>query len=208
MRERPDPLVPILGSAVALVVAAAITLHFYPRISRWIEVRSRESVDPPPPPDDRVPVWVCRPEEGVALLLETGPEVAAASALDQALRAGPRHLLRLTVYNFAREEPYALALPPEGYDSPEGGPPALPAVALAAADPPPRLRVALEGLGFVDRVEVPKGRTGKLLLVVAEDPSLRTAFVSGALRFERRQLERRLLAAWQAKPDWKGFQDF
>ena len=34
MRERSDPLVPILGSAVFVVVILAIGL-FYPRVAKW-----------------------------------------------------------------------------------------------------------------------------------------------------------------------------
>lgn len=199
---------PLLGSAVTLLVIGAILFVFYPAFEQW---RARDSiavVGHPPAPGETVPVWVCREVEGVALILEAGPEPSTMEALAGALEGGPYQFLRLSVLNFAQEAPYTLALPDAGLASPEGGPTALPAHALVKEAASPRQRLILRGLGALERIEVAKGKSGHLLLVVGGELSGRTAFVSGNLSFTRRVIERGTLAAWRASPDLRQFKDF
>jgi hypothetical protein len=198
MRERSDPLVPLLGLAVALVVVGAFGAVFYPRLVRWLGPHRASVVGQPPSPTATVPVWISRTEDGVALVIEADWDPGTAPALDRALEGGPHRYLRLSVYNFAHE----------GFASPEGGDPARPAAFLLRPDAAEHLRAVLRGLGAVRHLEVAKGCSGHALLVTAADPRRRTAFVSGKLRFERRELQRRVLAAWQNKPDWEEFNDF
>ena len=101
MRERPDPLVPVLGSAVAVVVIGVVGLVFVPRISRWFGPGQDSVVARPPSPAAVVPVWVCRSHEGVALLLEEVFSEATSEVLDRAFSGGRHHYLRLSVCNFA-----------------------------------------------------------------------------------------------------------
>jgi len=204
MSERKDPLLPLLATAVSLVLAASI-FHFYPRVSRWIGSDVPAVVGEREAPDGAVPVWVCRSVEGVALLLSGNGE---EEGLAEAFEDGPYRLLTLHVYNFAREEPFELDLPAAGLVSPEGGEPALPAAQLLRADLPARLRPIVLALGAVPSLRVPKGHAGKALLALRGDPSKRTAFVSGPLTFERRELERTTLARFEQRPDPKQFEDF
>ncbi len=204
MRERKDPLLPLLAMAVSLVLAAAV-FHFYPRFSRWLGSDAPAVVGQVQSPDDAVPVWVCRGVEGVGLLLRGSKD---DEGLGDAFEGGPYRFLTLHVYNFARDEPFDLKLPEGGFVSPEGGDPALPAALLVKQDAPLRLRPVLLGLGAVRSLRVPKGHSGKALLAVRGDPGARTAFVSGALTFERRELERRALAQFEQRPDRKQFEDF
>ena len=208
MRERSDPLVPLLALAVALVVVGAFGVVFYPRIVRWLGPHEASVVGQPPSPTATVPVWISRTEDGVALVLEADSDVGTARTLDRALEGGPYRYLRLSVYNFAREGVFSMELPREGFASPEGGEPARPAVLALRPDAADHLQAVLRGLGAVARLEVAKGCSGHALLVIAADPRRRTAFVSGELRFERRELQRQVLASWQRKPDWEEFNDF
>ena len=48
---------------------------------------------------------------------------------------------------------------------------------MLRADAPAPLRAVLHGLGAATRLDVAKGHSGTLLLVVGEDPSRRTAFL-------------------------------
>jgi len=205
MRERTDPLVPLLGVAVFAVVLGAIGLVFYPRIAEWVD--RDERVDAVlVSPDARVPVWVCRGVEGVALLMEPLTERELGEGLADALvPGGPRAFLRLAVYNFAAKEPYVLELPAAGFASPEGGAPAVPVAGLVRPDVEPRLRPILSGLGAVTRLAVAEGRRGQALLAVPDDPQRRTAFVSGELRFERKEVTRWNLARWQRQPSLSEF---
>ena len=205
MRQRFDPLVPILGSAVALVVIGAAAFIFYPALSRFFGPGQPAVAREQASPSAIVPVWVCRAESGVALMLESGCDQGSARALDRGLVGGPHRYLRLSVYNFARKEPFLLELPREGFDTPEGGPRARPAAHLLRPDAPAHLLAVLRGLGAVTDLRVGLGRNGHALLVVSGDPSSRTAFVSGRLRFERRELERLALASWRAQPALETF---
>jgi len=202
--ERRDPLLPLLAVAVSFVLAAAV-FHFYPRVSRWLGSDVPAVVGEFQPPDEAVPVWVCRSVEGVGLLLRG---IRDEEGLGEAFEGGPYRLLTLHVWNFAREEAFALTLPEGGFVSPEGGDPAFPAARFLKADAPPRLRPLLLGLGAVGSLTVPKGHAGKALLAVRGDPGKRTAFVSGGLTFERKELERRTLARFEQRPDPKQFEDF
>jgi hypothetical protein len=208
MRERSDPLVPLLGLAVALIVVGAFGVVFYPRVVRWLGPRQESVVGEPPSPTATVPVWISRTEDGVALVIEADWDPGTAPALDRALKGGPYRYLRLSVYNFAHEGPFRLELPPQGFASPEGGEPARPAASVLRADAAEHLRAVLRGLGAVAQLEVAQGCSGHALLVTGADPRRRTAFVSGELRFERRELPRRVLASWQNRPDWEEFNDF
>lgn len=206
MRERLSPLIPVLGSAVALVVIGAIALVFYPRVSRWFGPEKASVAARTASPIARVTVWVCRSIQGVALLVEDGYEKAAGEVLDGALEGGPYHYLRVFVYNFDREEPFVFEL--EDFVSPTGGDPATPAANRLRADLPEHKRTVLNGLGAVRRLEVAKGRRGQALLVLSADPASRPSFVSGNLIFERREVERLRLAEWRALPNLKQFMDF
>lgn len=208
MSERADPLVPLLGLAVAFVVLGAFGVVFYPRIARWLGPHEASVVGEPPSPTATVPVWISRTADGVALVIEADWDPGTAPDLDRGLEGGPYRYLRLSVYNFAHEGPFALNLPPQGFASPEGGEPARPAAAVLRVDAPAHLRAVLRALGAVERLEVAKGRSGHALLVTVADPQRRTAFVSGELRFERRELQRQVLASWQRRPDWEEFNDF
>jgi hypothetical protein len=208
MRERTDPLVPLLALAVVLVVVGAFGVVFYPRVVRWLGPHEESVVGEPPSPTATVPVWIGRTGDGVALVIEADWDPGTARALDRALSGGPYRYLRLSVYNFAREAPFVLDLPEKGFASPEGGEPARPAAFLLRPDAAEHLQAVLRGLGAVPRLEVAMGCAGHALLVTAADPRRRTAFVSGELRFERRELPRRVLASWQREPDWEEFNDF
>jgi hypothetical protein len=204
MPERKDPMLPLLATAVSLVLVASV-FHFYPRISQWLgpsvdAVSSEQEAG-----DVAVPVWVCRGVEGVGLLLSGDGH---HEGLGDAFPGGPYSLLTLHVYNFARDEPFDLTLPEKGFLSPEGGEPALPAISLVSADAPAALRPVLLALGAVPSLRVPKGHAGKALLAVRGDPLRRTAFVSGPLTFERRELERKTLARFEQRPDRKQFEEF
>lgn len=207
MRQRSDPLTPILGSAVALVVVGAIGLFFYPRISRWFGPARPSVASVSSSPATKVPVWICRSVEGVALLLETQLDEASARVIDRALTGGRYHYLRLSVYNFGRDGSYALALD-EGLASPEGGPRARTVASLLRKDLPAHERPVLLGLGAVASIEVAKGHHGQILLALAADPATRGSFAGADLMFERRVLERQTLAQWQDNPDLKQFLDF
>ncbi|MGH7163818.1 MAG: hypothetical protein ACREID_10075, partial [Planctomycetota bacterium] len=182
MSERRDPLVPLLASAVVAVVLGTVVFVFYPRVARWTSAGEEAVLGGHASPSTRVPVWVCRGVEGVALLLEPFPADAAEDALQEALRDAPHHFLTLGVYNFAGPEPFTFELPPSGLHSPEGGPPALPAASLARNGLPRSREAVLRGLGAVGAVTVAKGRAGQALLAVAADPARRSSFVAGELR--------------------------
>jgi hypothetical protein len=203
-RGRKDPMLPLLAAAVSIVLLGAI-FHFYPRFKRWLGSDVASVHGHVQAPDEEVPIWVCRGVDGVGLLLRaTRDDEGLADAFD----GGPYGFLTLHVWNFAREEPFEFALPAKGLLSPEGGEPALPAAALVRKDLPDRLRPVLLGVGAVESLRVPKGHSGKALLAVRGDPAARTAFVAGALSFERKKLERRALAKFEQRPDPKQFEDF
>ena len=204
MRERKDPLLPLLATAVSLVLVGAV-FHFYPRFARWLGSNEAAVAGQVQSPGDAVPVWVCRGVEGVGLILRGGRE---DDGLGAAFEGGPYRFLTLHVYNFARAEAFELNLPEGGFVSPEGGDPAFPAARFVKEDAPARLRPVLLGLGAVTSLRVPMGHSGKALLAIRGDPAPRTAFVSGALTFERRELERRALAQFEQRPDKKQFEDF
>jgi hypothetical protein len=208
MRERGDPLVPVLGAAVAAVVTGAVLFVFYPRVERAL--RGDGACVPllPQPRDARVPVWVCRSVEGVALLVEPFAAAGSESALDDSLRGGPHHLLRLFVCNFAGPEAFTLDLPPGGVHGHEGGTAATPVAALLREGLPPERAAVLRGLGAVMRLEVARGRQGQALLASYGDPRARPALVIGTLRFERREVALHALASWRNRPDWDRFRDF
>lgn len=206
MRERSDPLIPILGSAVALVVIGAIGLVFYPRISRWFGPERSSVTAHGESPNTRVPVWVCRSVEGVALIVQGGYNGEAAKVLNRALEGGPYHYVRLSVYNFGQDKPFTLEL--GEFVSPSGGAAAVPAIRYLRADLEEHRRTVLRGLGAVAKLEVAKGRRGQALLVITDDPGKRSSFVSGNLIFERREVERLRLATWRARPTLKQFMDF
>ena len=216
MQKRSDPLVPILGAAVSLVVMGAILLFFYPRISSWFDQDQAAVVQPLPAADEAIPLWVCSTEPGVALLIEPVDVVGEGDdpALDSMLDGGPYRYLRLSVYNFDRDEPFRLQLSGRGFDSPEGGVRLLPAAARVRRGLDAPARTVLAGLGGVATLEVPRGQRGQILLVAQvlegeqADPATRTAFVSGKLKFERREVARMTLAAWHQSPKLKTFQDF
>ena len=204
MSQRSDPLVPILGAAVALVVLGAVGLVFYPRISRWFGPEKTSVSGARPLPNGRVAVWVCRSVPGVALLLEAGQNGAG---LDQAVLGGPFSYLRLSVYNFGRTEPFLLDLSGK-FSAPDGG---LVPAALATRlrpDLPAEQLTILHGIGAVDRVRVPEGHLGIALLVIGGDPAEGRSFALDELMFERRELKRQALAEWRRHPDLKQFQDF
>jgi len=209
MSNRSDPMVPILGSAVTLLVLGASLFVFYPAYRQWRAGDSGAVVGHPPSPTESLPVWICRSEPGVALLIEGlagDPTKGAASRL-AALQGGPYHYLRLSVFNFDGRDPLAITLPEAGFGSPEGGPPALPALPLLRAETSAKDLAVLRGLGAVGSLEVPRGRRGQALLVMRADPSSRTAFVSGGLTFTRHTVTRQTLAAWHAEPGMKAFED-
>lgn len=204
MAERKDPILPLLATAVSLVLVASV-FHFYPRISQWLGPGVESVSGEHEAGDVAVPVWVCRGVDGVGLLLSSDGH---HEGIGDAFAGGPHRFLTLHVYNFAREEPFELTLPEKGFLSPEGGEPALPAAALVNADTPEALRPVLLALGAVPSLRVPKGHAGKALLAIRGDPARRTAFVSGALTFERKELRRRTLARFEQRPDRKQFEEF
>ena len=207
MRERSDPLVPILGSAVFVVVILAIGL-FYPRVAKWfgpdqpsVTVRGDE-------PEERVPVWICRSIDGVAILLEQRFDERESRALDRALIGGPHHYLRMTVMNFSRAEPFIVQIGSDGLVSPGGGLPLRSAHEFIRQDALQHLRLVVEGQGAVPRIEVAEGHQGQLLLVTPAAVAERGSFAYGKLLFERRELVRRTLASWQRRPTLKEFLEF
>ena len=205
MRKRSDPLVPILGSLVALVVIGAIGLIFYPRIKRWLGPEKASIGGSFLAPDAAVPVWVCRSVEGVALLLETH---APDEGLDDALSGGPYRYLRLSVYNFGRDE--TLGVPLGELRSPEKGPAAVPAADRLRNDLEKHQRTVLRGMGAVRSLSVRKGHRGQALFVLpdAGQDAPSGGFALGAWMFERKELERVTLAKWRARPTLKQFLDF
>jgi len=204
MRERKDPLLPLLAAAVSLVLVASI-FHFYPRVTRWLGSGVAAVAEEREAPEAAVPVWVCGAVKGVALLLNASPD---DERIADAFEGGPYRFLTLHVYNFASDEPFELKLPDAGLASPEGGEPALPAARFLKEEPPAPLRPVLLALGAVPSLRVPKGHEGKALFALRGDPAKRTAFVSGELTFERKVLERRVLAQFEQRPDAKQFEDF
>ena len=209
MRERSDPLVPVLGSAVAVVGLGAAAFIFYPKIARLLEYRRASVIGKPPSPTARIPVWVGHTPDGVALMLEVRRDEGRDRILDEALEGGPYRYLTLTVYNFGRDETFRLRLPGGGLGSAEGGPRARAAAFLLKENVPAHLKAVLRGYGSAEGLEVARGRQGKLLLVIEGDPARRTSFfVNEAIGLERKELERRVLASWQQKPDWEEFKNF
>jgi len=210
VQQRSDPLIPILGSAVTLVCLGAVLLVFYPRISMLMADRQGGVVHAVPPDDAVLPLWVCRTEDGVALLIEpvalTGE--TTDKGIDGLLGGGPYHYLKLSVYNFGRDEPIRIELPADGFDSPEGGPRLVPVGVLIPEALELASRRLLKGLGAVRFLEVPPHSSGQALLAVSQDVSARTEFVSGTLRFERREIARWALAQWHETPALKVFLKF
>lgn len=206
MRQRTDPLVPVLAAAVSALVVGSVALVFYPRLRDLIGPEAESVVGAVPDPEGPVPVWVCHAEPGVALMIEPVLDDPTAVELGRALRDGPWHFLRLTVHNFTGPATYSLNLPSAGYVSPEGGTPARPARALLRDDADPQAALVLRALGLAPSLRVEVGHQGQALLVIGDDPAGRTAFVSGTLRFERREVARRDLAAWLQKPDLASFE--
>jgi hypothetical protein len=207
MRQRSDPFLPLLGSAVSIVVIAAIAVVFYPAAKRWFGADDVAVIGHPLSPSARVPVWIARADDGVALVLEATRDPDANRLLAPAFRGGPYRLLTLTVYNFDRET-LVLDVPAEGLASPGGGPNALPAAAVVDPDAPKSLLAIVQGMGLATHLEIARGRRALVLLVLAADPSDRTAFVTGDWILERRELERQVLAMWRQRPDWKRLREF
>ncbi len=215
MQQRSDPLIPILGSAVSLVVIGAILLVFVPRVSDWFEERADTVVEPLPDAAQAIPLWTAVPQAGVAMLIEpltlTGD--ATDPALDLMLEGGPYRYYRLRVYNFEGKNSVRVDLggggtTTPGFDSPEGGARLLPAAAKILPTIDARSRTVLVGLGATATLEVPPGESGQLLLVATADVSARTAFTRGSLQFRRKEKARRDLASWHEHPTLKQFQDF
>lgn len=210
MQQRSDPLVPILGSAVALVVLGAVLVVFAPRVSEWLEERVDTVVSPLPDATQPIPLWTCDAEPGVAMLIEpltlTGD--GTDRELDKMLSGGPYRYYRLRVYNFEGKAAVQLDLESSGFDSPEGGARLLPASAKMLASVDARSRTILLGLGATTTLAIPPGESGQMLLVAAADVSARTSFTRGTLNFQRKEKARRDLAAWHAQPSLKQFGDF
>ena len=89
MAKRTDPLIPILASSVAFVVVGAIVLVFYPRVRDLIGPEQDSVVGTRASEQVGVPVWICRSEEGVALLIEPWLDAESSKVLGGALRGGP-----------------------------------------------------------------------------------------------------------------------
>lgn len=208
MRDRADPLFPILATAVSIVVLGSVVLVFYPKLSGVLGGRG-EALERPPAPTANVHVWACRSVTGAAILLKpyTLDNEGLEPALD--LEGVTLHYLLLSVFNFSGPDPVLVDLSGASLLSPEGGAPLLPVARFVRKDVPATLRPVLRALGALEqRIEVAPGRSGQLLLAVSADPSDRTAFVSGEYSFERVEISRQKLAAWLQRPDWKGFLDF
>jgi len=208
MRERSDPLVPILGSAVAAVVLGALLFVFYPRVSRWVSGDGPAVDAHPPSPDASVPVWVCRSVEGVALLIEPFSDPSSEATLNAVLRNAPHHLLRVTVCNFAGPDVFSLDLPSYAFRTPEGHPSATPVASLLREGIAPDLLAVVGGLGAVARLDVARGHQGQALLAALGNPAPRPVLVAGELRFERREVAAQKLASWRDHPDWERFREF
>lgn len=208
MTKRTDPLVPILASSVAFVVVGATVLVFYPRVRDLIGPEMDSVVGVRTSEQIGVPVWLCRSEDGVALLIEPCFDEEAAKVVGAALKGGPYHFLRLGIYNFGRESPYLFRIPEAGLSSPGGGKPACATAALLRPEAPAHLRTVLAGLGSVQSIEVGKGNSAQALLAVEDAPGNRTAFVSGGLRFERKVIQRIRLESWRIHPRYQEFKDF
>jgi len=218
-RHRSDPLIPILASAVTLVCLGAVLLVFHPRLRAILDEGRDGVVRSVAPSDGKVPLWICRSEDGVALLLEpidlsaamTDARSAGMSdrALDTMLASGEHQYLRLSVYNFGRDEDYTLALPTSGFDSPEGGARLVPCASLFPKSITPVSQKLMVGLGAVSSLTVPRGQHARALLAASgKNLSNRTAFQSGSLSFERREVARIVLAAWHQEPALRAFLDF
>jgi len=205
-KRRNDPLVPILGSLVSIAVVASLAF-LVPGVTRWFRSSAPAVEGKLLSPTKPVEVWLGRDDDGIALVLEPLADAAAARRLDRAMRDGPYHYLSLTVFNFTRDEPYELDLA-RGLASPDGGVRLFAAAGRRRENAPAHLNAVLDGLGGQDaRVVVRKGERGQVLLVMKEPPARRTAFVSGGLRLERREVARRTLAVWRRRPDWERFED-
>jgi len=209
--RRSDPLIPILGSAVTLVCLGAVLLVFYPRLRSILADDRGAVVRSVAPAEGKIPLWVCRTEEGVALLLEP-LELSGDTkdkALDSILAGGTHHYLRLRVYNFGRDEDYVLALPAQGFDSPEGGPRLVPCASMLPKDIASASLKLMRGLGAVATLTVAPGHHARALFATSgNDLSQRTAFLSGGLTFERREVARGTLAQWHQTPALRQFLDF
>jgi len=208
MRNRADPFFPILATAVSIVVLGSVVLVFYPKLSGVLDGHG-EAVERPPAPTANVHVWACRSVDGAALLLK--PYALDDEGLDTTLdlEGVTLHYLLLSVFNFSSPDPVRIDLSQASLLSPEGGTALVPVAKFLRADPPATLQPVLRALGALEkRIDVAPGRSGQLLLAVTDDPSDRTAFVSGQYSFERVEISRQRLAAWLERPDWKGFLDF
>jgi hypothetical protein len=215
MQQRSDPLIPILGSAVSLVVIGAILLVFVPRVSDWFEERSDSVVKALPDPDRAIPLWTCESQPGVAMLIEpltlTGDGKDAV--LDRMLVGGPYRYYRLRVYNFEGKEPVRVDLASgdaatSGFDSPEGGVRLVPAAGSISPAADLRARTVLAGLGATSTLAVPPGESGQILLIASADLSARTGFSRGTLQFQRKEKARSAIASWHEQPTLKQFSDF
>ena len=196
---------------MTLVCLGAVLLVFLPRV-RAIVAADRGAVTRTlPPAEGKIPTWICRSQEGVALLVEpielSG--VTTDKALDSIFKGGKHRYLRLSVYNFGRDDDFTLKLPADGFDSPEGGARLVPCASLIPDDISAAHRVTVLGLGAVSMLRVAPGHHARALLAAAdEDLSQRTAFVTGGLTFERREVPRIVLAKWHQAPALRAFEDF
>ena len=219
MRRLSDPLVPMLGVAVTVVVTGAVLFVFVPRISVWFEPSGpAPGVPEVERPDAPMPVWVSRSLEGCALLLEPLPggmdpfarrdgEEASSDGLQEVLEGGPYHLLLLTVCNFEGPDVLHLELPGDGLKGARGAT-LKPVSAVLRPDIPAALRPILAGLGASAVADVPRGSSARMLLVAKQDPTGGESFAGGGLLFERREVQLVTLTGWRESPDWKAFQDF
>jgi len=202
MEKRGDPLVPLLASAVAAVVVGAVLFVFFPRLERWLQRRSGDALlAPVPARDTPVGVWVSSSADGAALLLEYFSDPASEAEVHGALRGGAPHLLLLTACNVSGPEPLVVDLTSSGVAGPGGATVAVAAANLLRHDVAPALLPVLKALGAVARLEVPRGRSGQMLLAAYEDPRPLPELSAGALRFERREVTRVALATWRSRPD-------
>ena len=215
MQQRSDPLVPILGAAVSLVVVGAVLLVFVPKVSSWFAEDNGGVVVPVPDRAEAIPFWASTSVPGVGMVIEpltlTGDGTDAR--LDSLLTGGPHRYYRLRIYNFEQDEPVRIDLGAsgdaarDGFDSPEGGPRLLPATLARPAKITATTEAVLTGLGCVTEVEVPKGQIAQVLLIASKDVSARTAFSRGEWTFTRREMLRAELAAWHQEPTLKRLKD-
>lgn len=206
--NRGDPFVPILASAVAAVVLGSIVFVFYPRVADWIASQGEGVRGGHVSRETKIPVWICRSEEGVALMLESYPELSSQGALRGPSGSTPREFLLLSVYNFAGPEVFSIDFERQPFRAVDGLVPAEPASDLLVESAPANLKAVLRGLGALPRLDVPRGRTGQALFVLYGSASRHASYAVANLQFDRKQVAAGRLAGWRRKPDWKGFQEF